>query len=290
MRFTARLTTPARLVDVVKAHLVVVPVGEIGGLIARGAVHLAERVGRMAELVRDGDVLAVDATDIAPLALPPDDAALAIRYEDDELVICSKPAALHVHPLGRFREGTLLNRMLWHVGARANQPWASARPSPLHRLDRAASGLVAFAKSAAAHDAFRRLLAEHQIERRYTAMVIGHVHGDAGTIDAPLGRDPTLDYRRAVVPIADGGQHAVTQWTVLARHADRTLLEVTLETGRTHQIRAHLASIGHPIVGDQLYIDGGEPAPAIALHATRLAFRHPHSGAEVVCTDQSASV
>lgn len=278
MRFTARLCAPTRLVDVAKAHLVVVPVGEVGGLITRGAIRIGARVGRMAELVRDGDELTVD--DVSAVALVPDAAALVVRHEDEDLVICSKPAGLHVHPLGPYRDGTLLNRVLWHVGARREMPWAVARPSPLHRLDRAARGLVAFAKSAAAHDALRRELEAHAIERHYTALVTGCVTHDRGTIDAPLGRDPALDYRRAVVL---DGQRAITHWSVRTRHAETTLLDVTLATGRTHQIRAHLASIGHPIVGDALYADGGA-STAIELHATRLRVR----GLDI--SDQSTSV
>lgn len=257
----------------------VVPVGEIGGLITRGAIQLEGRVGKMAERVREGEVLAVSTATIAALALPPEPGELVIRYEDGDLLVCDKPAGIHVHPIGAYRDGTLLNRLLWHVGARPDNPWGSARPSPVHRLDRAASGLVAFAKAAKVQDAVRRMLVEHQLERRYLALVTGRVAADAGTIDAPLGRDPALDYRRAVVP---GGQRAVTHWSVVERHAERTLLAVSLETGRTHQIRAHLASIGHPIAGDSLYARGADSASEIALHATSLRFRHPRTGADVV--------
>ncbi|HSN30250.1 MAG TPA: RluA family pseudouridine synthase, partial [Kofleriaceae bacterium] len=192
-----------------------------------------------------------------------------------------------VHPLGAHREDTLLNALLWHCGARTDQAWGRWRPRPLHRLDRAASGLIAIGKHAAAHDEIRRQFVEHTIERRYLALVHGRVAAAAGTIAAPLGRDPACDYRRAVVPVEQGGQPAVTHFTRLEQAVDRTLLELSLDTGRTHQIRAHLASIGHPIVGDTLYAPGGDrraAASTIMLHAKELRLRHPRHGTTIACT------
>lgn len=275
-----------RLVDHAKAHLVVVPVGDIGPLIAAGAVTVNGRVARIADAVVPTDTIAVEPRALAAVALVPEPVSLAIRHEDEDLVICDKPAGMHVHPLGVHRTRTLLNALLWHSGARLDQPWAPYRPSPLHRLDRAASGLVAFAKTAAIHDVMRRLFEGNGIERRYRAIVHGHLADDAGTIDAPLGRDPMLDYRRAIVPVAQGGQHAVTHYRVVERHGDATtVVDVTLETGRTHQIRAHLASIGHPLVGDDLYAPGASRADAslaIALHATELRLEHPRTRTNLV--------
>jgi 23S rRNA pseudouridine1911/1915/1917 synthase len=289
---SARLT---RLVDHAKAHLVVVPVGDIGPLIAAGAVTINGRVARIADPVSPVDTIAIDATAIAAIALAPENVPITIRHEDDDLVICDKPAGMHVHPLGPHRTGTLLNALLWHAGARADNPWAPYRPSPLHRLDRAASGLVAFAKTAAIHDVMRLLFASNGIERRYRAIVHGQISPNAGTIDAPLGRDPALDYRRAVVPLTHGGQRAVTHYTVerLNTHAtghttdttDTTVIDVTLETGRTHQIRAHMASIGHPLLGDALYAPDALRAHAttsVALHATELRLRHPRTNSDLI--------
>jgi 23S rRNA pseudouridine1911/1915/1917 synthase len=276
-----------RLVDYAKAHLVTVPVDHIGALIAGGAITINGSPGRIATLLSSNDVIVLDDAALASHELLPQDVPLVIHHEDDDLLVCDKPAGMHVHPLGPYRQDTLLNALLWHCGARPGQPWGRWRPRPLHRLDRAASGLIAIGKHAAVHDHVRRQLAEHAIERRYRAVVHGRVDADAGTIDAPLGRDPMRDYRRAIVPLAHGGQRAVTHYKRIESTDERTLLELVLETGRTHQIRAHLASIGHPIVGDRLYAPGGEQhdaARTIALHATELRLRHPRTGELVACT------
>jgi 23S rRNA pseudouridine1911/1915/1917 synthase len=274
-----------RLVDHAKAHLVVVPVGAIGELIKRGAIAIDGRPGRIDEAVPPGARVTVAAAAIAEVAFVPEDVPLAIAFEDDDLVIVDKPAGMHVHPLGPHRTGTLLNALLWHAGARPDEPWAAWRPSPLHRLDRAARGLVAFAKTAQVHDVMRQMF--HAIARRYRATVLGEIAGERGTIEAPLGRDPACDYRRAAVPIDLGGPRGVTQWSVVARDRGRTVLELELETGRTHQIRAHLASIGHPIIGDALYMQNAtssaDATREIDLHAVELRFRHPRTGVEILC-------
>ncbi len=282
-----RVETTARLVDHCKAYLVVVPVRDVGGLIEGGALSINGHVGRMGELVRPGDIVSARSDAVAASTFVPEDRALSIAFEDEDLLVCDKPPGMHVHPLGAYREGTLLNGLLWHCGARADAPWGAWRPSPLHRLDRPARGLIAIAKGAVNHERMRRMLESGTIERRYRTSVRGRIAGDGGTIDAPLGRDPACDYRRAIVSRDRGGQHAVTHWTVVARGADRTELEVVLETGRTHQIRVHLASIGHPIVGDTLYetstpVGGSDAARAIELYAVELRLPHPRTGRELV--------
>ncbi len=279
--------TGARLVDHVREHLAVLAAREIGPLIASGAVRIDGRVGRIAETIASGDRVTVDPAALDDLrgrgrVTEPEDRRLVPVLEDDDLLVVDKPHGIHVHPMGPHRSGTLLGALLWYAGARPDDPWAGWRPYPAHRLDRVTGGLMAVAKRRDVQDAFRRLLDDRRVERTYRAVVVGEVGGDQGSIDQPLARDPDLDYRRAVVPVAGGGQEAVTRWRVVDRLEGRTCLEVTLDTGRTHQIRAHLAWLGHPILGDELYTTGTRPVgndrPRIELTAVHLAFPHPRTG------------
>jgi 23S rRNA pseudouridine1911/1915/1917 synthase len=306
----------SRLVDYMKDRLALVPVTEVGDLITEGRTWIragrgpipAESWrsraghdwirGRTTDLVADGDEIAIESSALAVLQAsarwtPPWDAPLAVVYQDEDLLVVDKPACVHVHPLGDRREHTLVNALVHHAGGGHDGPWAAWRPHVVQRLDFVVSGLLAVAKNAQAKAALVRAQQSHRVARTYFAMVAGRVAGEKGVVDAPLGREKDRGYRRAVVGREEGGVRAVTRWRVVRRMSDRTLVEVRPETGRTHQIRVHLAHLGHPIVGDSLYsnafpaeapsrIGSGagarEPSGAIALHATRLELPDPRGG------------
>jgi 23S rRNA pseudouridine1911/1915/1917 synthase len=217
-----------------------------------------------------------------------EDRPLAVRYEDDRLLVVAKPAGLVVHPGPGHATGTLVNALLGRQGTSLSAGGGAAdRPGIVHRLDKDTSGLLLVAKDDPTHTALARDLAAHRVERRYLALVQGRLPAATGTVDAPIARHPRDRKRMAVV---DGGRPAVTHWTVLETFPAVQLVEATLETGRTHQVRVHLASLRHPLAGDRTY--GADPTLATRLsltrpflHAWRLAFTHPSDGRRVELTE-----
>jgi len=212
---------------------------------------------------------------------------LAVRYEDDRLLVVAKPAGLVVHPAPGHPTGTLVNALLGRPGTTLSAGGGD-RPGIVHRLDKDTSGLLLVAKDDATQLALARDLAAHRVQRRYLALAQGRLPAAEGTVDAPVGRHPRDRKRMAVV--AKGGRRAVTHWRVLETFPAVELLEVTLETGRTHQVRVHLASLRHPLAGDRAY--GADPALAARLgldrpflHAWRLGFRHPADGRPLELTE-----
>lgn len=205
-----------------------------------------------------------------------EDIPLAVVFEDDDLLVVDKPAGLVVHPGSGNRSGTLMNALLHHAPALAGLP----RAGIVHRLDKDTSGLLVVARTLAAQTDLVRQLQARTVKRQYFAVVAGIVRRDA-TVDAPVGRHPVHRTRMAVVPESRGGKPAVTHFRVLEQFARAAAVECSLETGRTHQIRVHMASIGHPLVGDPVYARPDPRLPRFgrqALHARRLGLVHPASG------------
>ncbi|MCC8064421.1 MAG: RluA family pseudouridine synthase [Clostridiales bacterium] len=227
-----------------------------------------------------GDSLTVEIPDPEPIDAKPQDIPLDVVYEDEDVIVVNKPVGMVVHPAAGHPDGTLVNALLYHCGGSLSGVNGKLRPGIVHRIDRDTSGLIIAAKNDAAHLALAEQLQDHSLARTYETIVVGALREDSGTVDAPIARHPTDRKRMAVVA---GGKRAVTHWQVLARYSGYTRLECKLETGRTHQIRVHMAYIGHPVLGDTVY-GSKKPYPGLAgqcLHAKKLAFRHPRTGAAV---------
>ena len=226
----------------------------------------------------EGDVLEVALPDPEPVEALPQDIPLDVVYEDGDVIVVNKPVGLVVHPAAGHPDGTLVNALLYHCGKSLSGINGALRPGIVHRIDRDTSGLIIAAKNDAAHQALAAQLADHSLYREYEAVCVGVLREDAGTVDAPIGRNPT-DRKKMAVD-RKNGRPAVTHWSVLARYPGHTHIRCRLETGRTHQIRVHLASIGHPLLGDTVY-GAKRPVPGLAgqcLHARRLSFVHPRTG------------
>jgi 23S rRNA pseudouridine1911/1915/1917 synthase len=252
-----------------------------------GRVLVDGRPRAKSHRLRGGEALAWEPPAAAPAGPPaPEVRPLAVRYEDERLLVVAKPAGLVVHPAPGHPTGTLVNALLGREGS-LSSAGGQDRPGIVHRLDKDTSGLLLVAKDDATHRALARELAAHRIERRYLALAQGHLPAEAGTVDAAMGRHPRDRKRMAVVP---GGRRAVTHWLVRERLPGADLVEASLQTGRTHQIRVHLAHLRHPVAGDRTY--GADPRLAARLgldrpflHAWRLAFDHPADGRRVEITE-----
>lgn len=256
------------------------------------------RLSQPAEAVRAGGVYTLAPPPPAAATPQPQDIPFPILYEDEDIIVLDKPAGLVVHPAPGNLDGTLVNALLAHCGDSLTGVGAERRPGIVHRLDKDTSGVMVVAKNDHANAVLTRAFAERDLDRFYLALCWGLPSPTAGEIDAPIGRDPRERKRMAVRGI--GGKQATTRYRTLKSHlAAVSLLECRLGTGRTHQIRVHLAHLGHPIVGDPVYlrripaVARGVPEeerrllldfPRQALHAARLGFAHPRTGAALSFT------
>jgi 23S rRNA pseudouridine1911/1915/1917 synthase len=211
------------------------------------------------------------------------DIPLRVIFEDEHLLVVDKPAGLVVHPAAGNRDGTLVNALLHHCGGSLSGIGGVARPGIVHRIDKDTSGLLVVAKTDVAHEGLAKQFAAHSIDRRYLAIVTGVPKATEGKVDAPVARSATN--RKKIAIVGEGrGKRAVTHWRRLKILQDAALVECRLETGRTHQVRVHMASLGHPLLGDPVYGRSGKNSRALlkslnfhrqALHATELGFTHP---------------
>ena len=247
-------------------------------LLEEGAVTRGGGRVKKNDKTAPGDVFTVVLPDPAPIDVLPQKIPLDVIYEDGDVIVVNKPVGLVVHPAPGHPDGTLVNALLYHCGASLSGINGALRPGIVHRIDRDTSGLIIAAKNDFAHLALAEQLQDHSLYREYEAVCVGNLKQDAGTVRAPIARHPT-DRRRMAVDVLHG-REAVTHWTVLERLGGYTHIQCRLETGRTHQIRVHMAKLGHPLLGDTVY-GAQKPYPGLAgqcLHARRLSFTHPRTG------------
>ena len=228
-----------------------------------------------------GDIISVELPSLECVELVPQDIPLDIVYEDDDLIVVNKPRGMVVHPAPGHADGTLVNALLWHCGDSLSGIGGERRPGIVHRIDKDTSGLLIVAKNDFSHQALSLQLADHSLYRVYEAVIHGRFKEPSGTVDKPIGRHP-IDRKRMAVTDKNS-KHAVTHWELLHTYSGFSHIRCRLETGRTHQIRVHMAHIGHPLLGDGLY---GAPSPekgisGQCLHARMLRFVHPRTGEDV---------
>ena len=250
-------------------------------LIAEGQVAVDGKIPTKSLKLAGGETVLVSLPEPEEAQALPEDIPLDVVYEDDDVIVVNKPVGMVVHPAPGHSGGTLVNALLHHCGDSLSGIGGELRPGIVHRIDRDTSGLIIAAKNDFAHQALSAQLQDHSLCRTYEAVVVGNLREDSGTVDAPIGRCPSDRKKMAVV--RQGGRNAVTHWQVLERFPGYTYVRCRLETGRTHQIRVHMAYIGHPLYGDTVY-GAKKPAPGMTgqcLHAVGLTFRHPRTGETV---------
>ena len=270
----------ARL-DVFAAEAADITRSRAGALIREGCVLVnGSQQAKAGCKLRAGDRVTVRIPEAEPASIEAEDIDLDILYQDADVAVVFKPSGMVVHPAAGNERGTLVNALLKHLD-NLSGIGGEIRPGIVHRIDKDTSGLLLVAKNDRAHVSLSDQIRAHSVHRAYQAIVIGNLRDDEGFVDAPIGRHPTDRKRMAVV---SGGREARTNWRVLERLRGATLIEARLTTGRTHQIRVHMASIGHPVLGDPVYGPKKSPYPVAGgqlLHAFQIGFVHPVTGEEM---------
>ena len=251
-------------------------------LIEEGQVTRNGKPGKKNDKLNMGDAVEYTIPEPKEVDIRPTEMALEIVYEDEDVLVINKPKGLVVHPAAGHQDDTLVNGLLYAMGDSLSGINGELRPGIVHRIDKDTSGLLAVAKNDLAHTMLASQLKDHSMHRVYDAIVCGSFREDSGTVDAPIGRHPSD--RKKMCVIERNSKNAVTHWEVVKRYRGYTHIRCRLETGRTHQIRVHMAHIGHPILGDTVY---GRKKPELGqdsqcLHAGALCFRHPRDGRPVM--------
>jgi len=249
---------------------------EDGNVKINGNVCLSKK-----EKVDTGNEIEIAVPEPKTISAEPEDIPIDIVYEDDDVIVVNKPKGMVVHPAPGNESGTLVNALMFHCGSRLSTINGVIRPGIVHRIDKDTSGLLMVAKTDTAHRRLAKQLEEHSLLRGYRAVVFSNIKQDSGRIDAPIGRDPANRLRMAVTE--HNSKNAVTNYKVTERFGKFTAIEAHLETGRTHQIRVHMAYIKHPLLGDRLYGSARQPygADGQMLHAYQLGFIHPSTGEQL---------
>ncbi len=247
-------------------------------LIEEGRVTVNGAAAKGNRRLKDGDLVECDVPDPKPAEITAEEIPLDILYEDEDVILVNKPKGMVMHPAAGHDSGTLVNALMFHCGDRLSGINGVLRPGIVHRIDRDTTGVLVICKNDAAHLSLAEQLKEHSITRKYRAIVSGVIKENEGTVDSPIARDPK-DRKKMKCGMPEG-RRAVTHYRVLQRFRSCTYIECRLETGRTHQIRVHMASIGHPVLGDQVYGPAKNPyhLEGQTLHAMVLGFRHPRTG------------
>ena len=251
-------------------------------LLAEGQVTRDGVAVKKNEKITAGNVYTVVMNEAVDVPLVAQDIPLDVVYEDEDVIVVNKPRGMVVHPAPGHPMGTLVNALMYHCGDSLSGVGGAKRPGIVHRIDKDTSGLIIAAKNDMAHLALSAQLADRSLSRVYEAVAVGNFREDSGTVDAPIGRHP--NERKKMAVIAQNSRPAVTHWQVIARYRGYTHIRCKLETGRTHQIRVHMAYLGHPLLGDEVYGHAKLPEKGLTgqcLHARELKFIHPRTGEQI---------